>query len=66
MICAVIRFFACCIDSMIIYEYTFKAAAAYNFAYVFISAFAVCIASCALLPLIIKLNKAFKTSYLKD
>lgn len=63
---AVIRFFACSIDSVILYQYTFKAAFVYNFGYVFISALAVCIATCALLPLIIKLNKVFKTSFLKD
>ena len=63
---ATIRFFACCIDSMLIYDYTFKAAAVYNVTYVYFSAIAVAVIILSMLHLIVKLNKSYPTTYLKN
>lgn len=63
---ATIRFFACCIDSVLIYDYTFSAAAIYNVTYVYFSAIAVAIIMLAMLHLIVKLNKSYPTTYLKN
>ena len=63
---SVIRLFAASIDSVLIYEYTFEAAIIYNLSYVFISSGAVCVLSVALLPALIRINKQFPTSFLKN
>lgn len=63
---ATIRFFAASIDSVILYEYTWEAAFIYNLTYVYFSAIAVAVVTCGLLYLIIKLNKMYPTSYLKN
>ena len=62
---ATIRFFAASIDSVILYEYTWKAAFIYNLTYVYFSAIAVAVVTCGLLYLIVKLNKMYPTNYLK-
>ncbi len=62
---AIIRFFAGSLSSVINYNYTFEAAMIYNLPYVFISAFADLILVMVCLPLIVYLNKIYKTSYLK-
>ena len=63
---ATIRLLAASIDSVLIYGYDFKAALIYNFSYVYISAIAVTILTCSLLYLIVRLNKIYPTSYLKN
>lgn len=63
---ATIRFFAASIDSVILYEYTWEAAFIYNLTYVYFSAIAVAVVTCGLLYLIVKLNKMYPTSYLKN
>ena len=63
---ATIRLFAASIDSVLIYDYDFKAALIYNFSYVYISAIAVIVLTCSLLYLIVRLNKIYPTSYLKN
>ena len=63
---ATIRLFAASIDSVLIYGYDFKAALIYNFSYIYISAIAVIVLTCSLLYLIIRLNKIYPTSYLKN
>lgn len=63
---AVLRFFAESLTSVIIYEYTWEAAFIYNLSYVFISAFADVILTIALLYVIIRLNKSFKTTFIKN
>lgn len=62
----VIRLFAATLDSMIFYEYPFKAALIYNISYIGPSAGALAIFLIMLLPLIKILNKMFKTEYLSE
>lgn len=63
---AVIRFFAASIDSVILYDYSFKAAFAYNVGYVFLSAVGVCVVLCLLLPYIKVINNEFPSKYIQD
>ena len=63
---ATIRFFAGSIDSVILYKYTFSAAFAYNAPYVFISLPFDFVITALLLPIVMKLNKMYKTTYLKE
>ena len=63
---ATIRFFACSLDSVLIYGYDFKSAFIYNVTYVYFSAIAVAVVIICLLYLIVKLNKVFPTTYLKN
>lgn len=63
---AVVRFFAGSIDSVILYKSTWPGAFSYNAPYVFLSAPLDLIILIALLPVTIRLNKMFKTSYLND
>ena len=65
IVAAVIRFFCASIDSVILWEYSWKAAFTYNISYVFISAGGVLILMCLLFPTIKMLNKVFSTSYLE-
>lgn len=65
LLAATIRFFAASIDSVILWDYTFAAAFAYNLSYVYISAIFTCIIMCILLPVILKVNKSMPTNYLK-
>lgn len=64
MLASTIRFFAASIDSVLIWEYTFSAAFAYNLGYVYISSIATCIVMCILLPVILKTNKVYPSDYL--
>ena len=63
---SIIRLFASTIDSVLIYQYTFEAALIYNVSYVFISSIAVCVLSILLLPALIRINKQFPTSFIKN
>lgn len=63
---ATLRFFAESLTSVLIYDYTFLAAFAYNLGYVYISAIADIVLTILLLYVVIRLNKTFKTSYLKS
>lgn len=63
---SVIRFFAASIDSVILYKYSFAAAFSYNAVYVFPSALIDLVLVILLLPVVLRLNSSFKTSYLQD
>ena len=63
---SIIRLFAATIDSVLIYQYTFEAALIYNLSYVFISSIAVTILTILLLPALIRINKQFPTSLIKN
>lgn len=62
----VVRFFASSLSSVLVYEYTFAAAFAYNLSYVFISCIADMVILCGLLYLIYKLNKVYPTTFIKQ
>lgn len=62
---AVIRFFANSIDSVIFYDLDFPGAFAYNAPSVFISYIFDFALTILLLPVVIRLNRRFKTPYLK-
>lgn len=62
----VARCFASSLSSVLVYEYEWGAAIAYNIPYVFISAAADAILLCLVLYVVNRLNKSFKTSYLKS
>ena len=62
----IVRCFASSLSSVLIYEYEWGAAIAYNIPYVFVSALADAIILCLILYVINRLNKSFKTSYLKS
>ena len=62
----VIRFFASSLSSVLVYEYTWEAAFAYNLGYVFISCIADLVVLIGLLPLITRLNKIYPTSFTKE
>ncbi len=64
LLAATIRFLCASIDSVILWDYTFAAAFAYNVTYVYPSAIAVLLVVCLLLPTIKLLNRSFKTTYL--
>lgn len=53
-------------DSMIFYHYTFIAGVVYNVSYAGLSALADVVIVCILLPVIITINKIFKTSFVKE
>lgn len=59
-----VRIFAASIDSVLIWEYTFRAALAYNIPYVSLSSIFVCAIMCFLLPVVKKLNNMMPTSFL--
>ena len=63
-VAATIRFLCASIDSVILWDYTFTAAFAYNLTYVYPSALTVLLVVCLLLPTIKLLNRSFKTTYL--
>lgn len=64
VIWATTRLFASSCNSVLLWEYGFKEALIYNLSYVFISAAADAILLCALLIVIVKLNKIFPTSFI--
>ncbi len=64
-IAAVVRFFCGSIDSVLLWEYEWSAAYAYNAVYVFPSAAAVLVLLAILTPFVKNVNKMFPTTYLK-
>lgn len=65
-VAAVIRFFAASIDSVILWDYEWGAAFAYNAPYVFFSAIAVGVLLCLMLPTVKMLDNLYPTAYLKE
>ena len=65
IVAAGIRFFCGSIDSVILWEYSWPAAFAYQAPYVFISAGGVLILMCILFPTIKMLNNVYPSSYLE-
>lgn len=61
-----IRFFGSSLSSVLVYEYSWEAAFAYNLGYVYISCIADAVVLCMLLPLITRLNKVYPTSLVKE
>ena len=62
----IIRCMAGTLSSVLVYEYEFYPALIYNIPYVFISAAADAILLCLIFPVINKLNRLYKTTYLKS
>lgn len=62
----IIRFFCGSIDSVLLWEYEWGAALAYNASYVFLSGAAVAVIMCLLLPNIMLLDREYPTHYLQN
>ena len=62
----VIRFFGSSLSSVLVYQYSWEAAFAYNLGYVFISCIADVVVLCMLLPVIYRLNRAYPTNFIKE
>lgn len=65
LVAAIIRLLCGSIDSVILWEYTWKEALAYNVTYVLPSAAAVAVIVCLMLPFIKVTNQSYPTSYLQ-
>lgn len=63
---AVIRYFGATIDSMMLWGLNLVEALIYNASYVFISAIAVCVIMCVLLPTIKMLNNTMPSDFIKN
>ena len=66
VIFSLIRLAGATIDSMLLWEYEFIPALVYNVTYILPSNAIVLIILCILLPVIIRVNRFIKSSYLKD
>ena len=64
MLC--VRLMGATIDSMLLWEYEFVPALVYNISYIGPSVGIVFAVFCLLLPIIVKINRFIKSSYLKD
>ena len=64
MLC--VRLMGATIDSMLLWEYEFIPALVYNISYIGPSVGIVFVVFCLLLPIIVKINRFIKSSYLKD
>lgn len=65
-LCFVVRLFAATIDSIILWDYTFGAAIIYNISYIGVSSLIVLALLLLFLPILIRLNKDYKSSYLVE
>ena len=61
-----VRLFGATLDSMLLYEYEFVPALVYNISYIGPSSLIVTICFAALLPVIVRINRFIKSSYLSE